>query len=61
MTVLVLFGILVALVLLGSMKQCDARHPQKGTRCVMGSAHKWGSPGIQGMYHTDRVGRRWRA
>jgi len=61
MNVLIIIGILAVLVLLGSMKQCDARHPQKGTRCVMGSSHKWRSPAIQGMYHTDRAGRRWRA
>lgn len=61
MTVAIVIGILVVLVLFGSMKQCDARHPQRGTRCVLRSGHKWGSPAVEGMYHTDSRGRRWRA
>lgn len=61
MSVMIIIGIVAVLALLGSVKQCDARHPQKGTRCVMGSSHKWGSPAVEGMYHTDSRGRRWRA
>lgn len=53
--------VLVGLVVLGSAAQCDARHPQAGTRCTMRTGHKWQRPVVQGMYHTDRNGRRWRA
>lgn len=59
--ILLVAGVLVVLVLLGSMAQCDARHPQAGTRCTMRTGHKWSSPALQGMFHTDRQGRRWRA
>lgn len=62
MTALVLLGGGLALLLvLGSLAQCGARHPQAGTRCTMTAGHKWRRPVVRGMYHTDREGRRWRA
>jgi len=62
MTVIIVVVVVILIfAALGSLGQCDAKNPKNGLRCKMQSNHKWRSRGIQGMWHTDVKGGRWRA
>lgn len=55
-------AIVVFLVLgsFGQTKECGAPNPKTGRKCRMHAMHKY-RDGVNGMWHTDARGGRWRA
>lgn len=54
---------IIAFLLLGSWgqtKTCGAKNPKTGRECKMHTHHKY-RDGVNGMWHTDARGGRWRA
>jgi hypothetical protein len=44
----------------GQTKDCGAVNPRTGRKCKMNTHHKL-RDGVNGMWHTDARGGRWRA
>ncbi len=59
---LVVVGVVLFLLLgsFGQTKDCGAINPKTGRKCKMHSMHKY-RDGVNGMWHTDARGGRWRA
>ena len=56
-----LVALIIVFAIIAEFNQCKEHNPKTGLRCKMSTGHKWRSRGIEGMWHTDARGGRWRA